>query len=187
MQTGKEETTNWAVGYSAWMTKQSIARKIVKPRGWKSQLSERRDRIERKAIQTEVKKVFIKGWTNHGVWKLINAGNIQLESWWKRVRKERNYQSVQTLAAGRCVLFDRKKEKNKTTGMNVWSTMARSDGMIRESQPENRIAPNFKRDYALIRTVSLWKEWWSSIAREKGAKPDKNLHNYVRKKLVYIS
>jgi len=23
--------------------------------------------------------VFIKGWTNHGVWKLMNAGNVQWE------------------------------------------------------------------------------------------------------------
>jgi hypothetical protein len=140
-----------------------------------------------KQFKLKFKKVFIKGWTNHGVWKLMNAGNVQWESWWKRVRKERNYHSVQTLTAGMQRFIWSKERKNKTTSMNVWSTMARSDWMTRGIQPENRTAPNFKSDYALIRMVSLWKEWWSSIAREKGAKPDKNLLDYVRKKLVYMS
>jgi hypothetical protein len=31
--------------------------------------------------------------------------------------------------------------------------------MARGIQPENRTAPNFKSDDALIRKVSGWKEW----------------------------
>jgi hypothetical protein len=90
-----------------------------------------------KQFKLKRKKVFIKGWTNHGVWKLIKAGDIQREGWRKQVRKERNYQSVQVWTTGWNVLFDRKKEANTTTSMNSWTTMARSDGLTREIQPES--------------------------------------------------
>jgi len=152
MQNRKEETTNWAVGGSTGMKKHSIERtgetslELKKARWTKGEI-----RLTGKQFKLKFKKVFIKGWTNHGVWKLIDAGDIQLESWGKRVRKERNYQSVQVLTAGWSVLFDRKKEESITPGMNSWATMARSNGMTRGIQPKNRIEPNFKRDYALIR------------------------------------
>jgi hypothetical protein len=171
MQTRKEETTNWAIGYSALMGKHSIARKNVTREVGKASWAKGEIGLKGKQFKLKFKKVFVKGWTNHGVWKLINAGNIQLESWWKRVTKERNCQSVQTLTAGRCVLFDRKKEKSKTTGMNVWSTMARSDWMIRGSQPENGIVPNFKSDYALIRNGKFhWKN--GEVQSQERRKPN---------------
>jgi hypothetical protein len=38
-----------------------------------------------------------KGSANHDVWKLMNAGEIQMEGWLKLVRKERNYQRYRCL------------------------------------------------------------------------------------------
>jgi hypothetical protein len=112
MQTRKEETTNWAIGYSAWMEKHSIARKNVTREVGKASWAKGEIGLKGKQFKLKFKKVFVKGWTNHGVWKLINAGNIQLESWWKRVRKERNCQSVQTLTA-RTMRFIWSQERKK--------------------------------------------------------------------------
>jgi hypothetical protein len=46
----------------------------------KCRLNERRERIECKAVQTQTKEsVLKKGSANHDVWKLMNAGEIQME------------------------------------------------------------------------------------------------------------
>jgi len=91
-QNWKEETTNWAVGDSTkWMT-YSIARKSKKAKSWNASWAKGEIGLRGKHFKPKCKKVFIKGWTNHNAWSLVNAGAIYLKSWWKLTGKERNYQ-----------------------------------------------------------------------------------------------
>jgi len=72
--------------------KNSIARKSKKQEGWNAKWAKGENWLKVKLFKLKCKKVFIKGWTNHDVWKLIDAGDIRLKSWRKQFRKERNYQ-----------------------------------------------------------------------------------------------
>jgi hypothetical protein len=79
---------------SIWLKERMQNRKV------KCRLNERRERIDCKAVRPQTKEsVLKKGSANHDVWKLMNAGEIQMEGWLKLVRKERNYQSVQVCTA----------------------------------------------------------------------------------------
>jgi len=157
----KRRSTEWAVNLDAGFNQRAesrtgkkklpIGQLATRPEWWNIRSQERvrnqeswnvrwakgENGLNGMQFKLKFRKVFIKGWTNHGVWKLIKAGDIQWEGWRKQVRKERHYHSVQVWTAGRNVLFDRKKEENTTNGTNSWSTMARSDGLMREIQLES--------------------------------------------------